>query len=748
MLSIRRVEIDNFVCFDRCVIEPSTDPERPLTIIRAENGCGKTTLLRAVSWGMYGEQSLPGDPAQFSLHPADWRPGDQGVKTTVAIEFETDGSSRDDPTGNPTNTVYELTRSITTIGHVPSRAGAPDFRRIDEHTRLMVREPDGSWARHDAGVDAVVRQLLPWGLHDFFVMDADEAADFVGGSENKVISRHVVTQKTTHAVQALLGIDVFKEASKRVAKLAQKFGREATKAIGDADLDRQQSELDELRRQAEELSARVTDGRRTASDIKDRLDDARNALESLVGSIGARDELKQRMTENRERHEEFTKRRAIAVAQYAGELEAVDLLGVLAAREIKLAHRSLQPLYDNNSIPMKHVGFVQSLLNNGVCVCGQDLSFDGEHRRRVAEMLDQSSAQAEHANHLAHVLDAANALRVHEDSIEWEVRCTAHAAEVAEIDEEMRGLENVKRDINNKLDSVDDEQVQVKRDEIRALETQNDKTQRDLVVNIDSFDQTNGRASELDKQIVRQRRRLRAARDQEACRETARVIEEVLDRAYLTIQNEQVKELSDEMNRLFANMAANASDDEFETLDRRKATLRMIAEVGLRPVDGSVEEFEIYALNSRARSMPPTEINGASRRTLALAFVLALCKVSRTRAPLIADSLLNFMSGVVRSNTLRVTATTASQPVLLLTGSDLESQTEIKTVKNSAGATYTLTGQWQHVEEGGDVVNQTDPRQVTLICTCGPRQYCHICERVGQANLPGWSERALRGHPA
>ena len=118
--------------------------------------------------------------------------------------------------------------------------------------------------------------------------------------------------------------------------------------------------------------------------------------------------------------------------------------------------------------------------------------------------------------------------------------------------------------------------------------------------------------------------------------------------------------------------------------------------------------------------------------------MLGLCKVSGTLAPLVADSLLNFMSGSVRTNTLRITAETASQPILLLTGSDLESKSEVDLVARYAGATYTLTGQWQHTAQGGDVVNLTDERQVSLICRCGPREFCNVCERQGQADNPGW----------
>ena len=53
----------------------------------------------------------------------------------------------------------------------------------------MVRALDGQWGTHEQSPDAVVAELLPWELRDFFIMNADEAADFVGGSENKPVSR-------------------------------------------------------------------------------------------------------------------------------------------------------------------------------------------------------------------------------------------------------------------------------------------------------------------------------------------------------------------------------------------------------------------------------------------------------------------------------------------------------------------------------------------------------------------------------
>ena len=318
MLLIRRIEIENFVCFENITIEPSTNRERPLTVIRAENASGKTSLLRAIRWGMYGEEGLPDNASQFSLHPADWNPDADGIRTKVAICFETDGSSRDNPEGNPTNTVYEVSRTVKTVAQKPTHKNAPDFRRIDEHAELMRQDPSGAWLPHEAGVAHVVSQLLPIDLKDFFVMDADEAADFVGGSENKVIRPQVVIEKTSFAVRSLLGLDVFEVAKDRVEKIADEFGRAATRAVGNVALNRQQEKLDEMRKDLEKAKSLVREERTKKEDIEDDLDRTRDRLEAQIGSIGAQDELQQRLKENRARRNQLAKKRQEANRQALG----------------------------------------------------------------------------------------------------------------------------------------------------------------------------------------------------------------------------------------------------------------------------------------------------------------------------------------------------------------------------------------------------------------------------------------------
>ena len=743
MLKLRRIEIDNFVCFDNLVIEPSIDSERPLTVIRAENGSGKTTFLRALRWGMYGERGLPGDSTRFSLHPSWWRPNDDGIKTKVTIEFETDGSTRDYAEGSSITTVYQLVRSVTTIGKPTARDDEPDFRRINEQTQLMVKEGDGMWTPHTVGVEAVIEQLLPWGLRDFFVMDADEATDFVGGSENKVMNRREVIKKTTDAVHSLLGIDVFRKASDRVAKMAREFGAQATRAIGDADLNALQEDLNLHRGEADELTEKISEQKTQKTELEDRLRQRRDSLETELKDIGAAEELRTRLVENRKQHERVTKNRRTTLAHLAGELESTELLASLASSEVGKAYEMLRTLYEKGHIPLKHLNFVRDLLESGTCVCGQALFEDSVHRRHVEGRIAKSAEQEERANYLGQLHDAAKSLRDHAGATSWDDRSTQLAGALSALDKELADLCLEKRDIDNKLKKLDEGNIQAIRDEIAALETQVDNLNRNLAINEDDLPRLTSKIDSLDKQIHQRQRNERAAADKRAAETMARLLVNVLNGAYGTIQAEQVSELAQRMNRLFVQMAANVSDEDYEEMQRNKATLKMIAEVGLRPVDDKSDDYEIYALNSRGRPMPPIEVNGASRRVLALSFVLALCAESRTYAPLIADSLLNFMSGTVRRNTLRVTAENSNQPILLLTSSDLQALSEAELVAQYAGATYTLTGQWDAIDagSGGDVIRWAEQRQVSLICPCDPRQYCDICERTGQAGSPGWSRR-------
>ena len=747
MLKFRSIEIENFVLFDRIVIEPSTDPNRPLTVVRAENGSGKTTLLRAIRWGMYGENGLPGQRQRFPIQPPRWQPRDGAVRSEVAIEFETDGSTRHNRQGRPTITAYRLTRSVTTMPREGADGRGPDFHRIGENSQLMVKGVDGQWEPHAAGVKAVVEQLLPFGLQDFFVMDADEAADFVGGSENKVMAHDDVVRKTTTAVHSLLGIDVFRSAARRTGRIARDFGALATKAVGDANLDALQQEYETLVKQHDDLQSKTDDYRSRKAELEDRLADVNDDLLAEAKHAGAAEQLVERRAEIRDRHKVVARQHRDTSIALAGLLESSELLASLSTRSIEKVKSILAPLHEEGHIPLAHLHFVRGLLRNGTCICGVDLSNDEQATHNIEQRMRESEAKQDRANYLAQLYEICQDLHGLAERDAWDDDRDALVCKLDGLERDLSTLDNVKRDIDRDLDQIDHAKIGILRDQAAAVTTQIEKTDRGLAAGEQELPKLEKQIDSIKKKLDQRRRSVAAARDHQVAQLLADFVTEVLTKAYGTIQVAQVGELSHRMNQLFHQMAANASDEDLGQVQHDKATLRMIAEVGLRPAEGKPGDYEIYALNSRGRSMPPIEINGASRRVLALSFVLALCRESGTDAPLVADSMLNFMSGAVRRNTLRITAQNARQPILLLTSSDMEAASEVEAVDQYAGATYTLTPQWEAGvgSKEGDVMRETTPGLVSVLCLCGPRQYCEVCERIGQSDRPDWSRRADGG---
>ena len=738
MIRFRRIKIENFVCFDHLEFEPSIDPDRPLTVVRAENGSGKTTLLRSILWGMYGEAGLPSEAKNFGIHLAEWEPNDEGMRTSVEIEFENDGTTRSSTSSRREVTRYQLIRRVTTVIPAVTREGPPNFRREHESKELMFRSPGGRWERHEHGVDAVIAELLPIDLRDFFVMDADQVVDFVGGGENKHIHRREVINKTTSALHSLLGIDVFKDTSERVSKLARDFGASAARTIAKADLNQLQSELERLRKEHEEVSERLQGNLRSKADVEGQLEECNDRISDEAAGKGKLESLDRENRFIKNRLAELGAERESILGKLSLALESQDLLATMAIREIRGTHGLLKPLHDQGKIPQRHLAFVEDLLTEGICVCGQDLNLKSVYRQRVEDKLAEGRKDQDRANHLGNLYDSARILMDEERSVRWVRERKDLSSSIALISQQLENFGLELKANEELLANVDSEKIQQLQAEKGLLEKKLEDLNRSIGADEPRKPELERNVDSLEKKIDQRKRSEGAAKDHLQAEQLAKLVNQVLGAAYDRILHQQVEGLSVRMNRLFSNMAENVGDEELEDISERRATLKMITEVGIHRVED--DSFEIFARNRHGRLMPPTEVNGASRRVLALSFVLALCKESRTDAPLVADSLLNFMSGTVRRNSLRITAQQSSQPILLLTGADLEAPSEAEAVDRYAGATYTLTAQW-HAREagsGGDVLRQIKERSVSLLCNCGPRQYCDICEREGQANSPGW----------
>ena len=71
------------------VIEFSVDPDRPLTLLFGPNGSGKTALLNAFTWGLYGEFTDGFDYKQRLVSNRALA-ADEAAEAVVELAFEHD----------------------------------------------------------------------------------------------------------------------------------------------------------------------------------------------------------------------------------------------------------------------------------------------------------------------------------------------------------------------------------------------------------------------------------------------------------------------------------------------------------------------------------------------------------------------------------------------------------------------------------------------------------------------------------
>jgi DNA sulfur modification protein DndD len=138
------------------------------------------------------------------------------------------------------------------------------------------------------------------------------------------------------------------------------------------------------------------------------------------------------------------------------------------------------------------------------------------------------------------------------------------------------------------------------------------------------------------------------------------------------------------------------------------------------------EDFDILVYGLNGKQIDPDQaLNGASRRAITLAFILALTKVSEVKAPNIIDTPLGMMSGYVKQSVLNQTLKEGTQVILFLTHDEIQGVEHILDTK--AGMVYTLTNPAHYPRM---LVNQPTVNDAKIIrCACNHRQSCEICAR-------------------
>lgn len=705
-MKLLRAKFENFRLLRDLDLTFSNETKRRLTVIRAANESGKTTILTALQWALYGDSALPGKGEGYRLHPIDWNVSEgKRIPITVSVEFELTRFRRGPAGLIETRRLYRLVRSA--FEDVDSSA-----RRSSSTVRLFALNDYGA-SPIDAP-DALINEELPPELRDVFFTDGDRALSFIEAD----VALSTKRERVQRAIRSLLGLGVIEDAIKHVKKSATDVNRQAKQVGPRGELAQIASRLEKIDEDDARFEADLEDARQQFGAFDLKVDETDRKISDALRK-GDKEKLQKDLDDAKRELKRLDEQVASANKEHSGLFRSRSLAADLLAPVFDIAFEKLQVMHDQGKIPSTTIPVLQERLSGELCICGENLKSDNPDGLRRRDHIKKLIEDSERADEIQEVITdlyyGAKSLQVGSGGTPW-------LDQYKGVVERRDGLQVLRdeagrkfRSLELQLDSLPETDIQGLREARRQY-----KDQRDRWLSKSSSLETQLAALRREKEQLEQQRD-RLLREQ---KKGARIIAElevtqdvvsVLQASYDRITHDELEKVSKLMNQTFLEMIG---------ADPEQGAIIQRAEIS--------PEFDIIVYGPNGRTLnPDRDLNGASRRALTLAFILALTKVSEVEAPNVIDTPLGMTSGYVKRSILKTAIRESAQLILFLTHDEIAGCEDI--LDDAAGVVSTLTNPAHYPKM---LVN--DPGVVerkVLRCDCSHRSECRLCQRRSDAEI-------------
>jgi DNA sulfur modification protein DndD len=701
MIQLRSATFKNFRSLRDVSIDFAYEKPKVLTVIRAENAVGKTTLLTALTWALFGDAALPKRRPEYRLHPLHLSAEEVVGRCEIAVEVKF--ATIDEETGEVAE--FNLIRTTADV-LVEEGTWQP------QPSSLVVLRLTSKGSREIENPTAMIDTLMPMSLKDVFFIDGDRALAFIESIGERTAKR----KRVEDAVRQLLGLDLLEGAQKHVDEARL----EAMRAVK---REAQGSNLASLAEKEEQLTADIaTETERLTSLTDDltatdgRLTRAREAREKiLLEGGGDRQQLAKALRKAEDDLSNERKNSESLVKALRSYLNSSSLTFALAGSAIETAASVLRDLEDQKVIPNTLPEIVQERIERGVCICGASVTPGTPGHEVLCGLLNDASKLGKHNEILMHLNAAANRRVLGLDGkTNWvnamkesERSLQSSLGTIRTLEDRVGELEAQIRGIPEKDIEAADRLVRSEEGEQTRLNSEIGKLRGRIEVFRQQLDDV---AKSRSKELNRESKFIRRAAEETAANDLLGVIKGTI----AALQGETLVEVSQKMNEIFMQM--------------------IVAEIdSLRGAIRSVEltaSYDIVVHGPGNSSLDPDiDLSGAQRRALTLAFILSLISVSGVKAPNVVDTPLGMTSGAVKRAILRYAAENSPQLILFLTHDEIRGIEEV--LDEFVGVSVTFT----HSDHFPLKIKNKPPTDIseTLVCRCDHRSWCQLCE-LAKAN--------------
>lgn len=599
-MRIERIDLRNYRQFRNVSIDFGKSPTQDLHIIVADNGTGKTNLLNAINWCLYGnEPHLSKDSQQLPrINLNTLVQASEGMKETVSVELvtETEGNR------------ITFRRSEDYLVH--NNAKQPVLHDINFTVTYLDDKKNAKWVM-DEEATAYVERFVPRDIREFFFFDGERLDTYFKSATGQQIS---------NAIFRISQVDTLNRISERLETVVNDLKREAGKrspqieGIREAIEDKEKNRK-ETNEQMVELGAQKEEAKQKIDELNERL---RNIPDIEV-----------LQKEQARLYETSKKKEQVRNDKITEKQDMLFELGILLRLYPTLTTSSqvINDKVEKKEIPQTYdTRLLESILSTRYCICTRRVEEGSSEEKHIRQLRADIASSSVIAQELLQMIGPSEQIKK---------KISAFRSVLEKITREIQLYDDELNDITLKTQSIDTQIGGFNVEQVKQWYAELNNYQRIYDFNIERITNLKLARERLDKEIADLNQDLNKALLKEA------VFQEV--RHQITFGNrasgivyDVVKTMMDRVRKAIEH-ETRAS---FFDLVWKKGTFKDVY------IDENYSLHLIHELGYECLG----SVSASERQLLALSFVIALHKVSGFDSPILVDTPVARVSNEQREN--------------------------------------------------------------------------------------------------
>lgn len=618
------IKIENFRQYKGPIeIKFSLDKEKNFTIIKGTNGAGKTNLLNAITWCLYGEELhkpdvISGGPRYNLITKNEMGPNEEFF---VKVEL-----SMLDEYGN--KVIFR--RSL---------------RCYTDKNEVLVQDPfgekfdvfysDGNNDKPLAHPYIFIEKNMPKAIEGYFFFDGEKLEEYFEENSGSSISKSVSELSQINLLDAVT--DRLSTRKLDYYNQIRKLNKEESSVVGSKnDFEAKKRRAKKEKESAIEELEKIDNKLDKIKKEKEKIDhhDAKQ-LESDLNKLRSRaDRIDSSINKTKDKKNEFLISRFPLLLSYSA---------------MKYTCNLGEDLEEAGFIPPQYKkGFLESILAKNKCICGHDLAEDLEARKSIVDLKNNTSDitdVSEEVNitlkDLKTVMDIVKKFDDDREEFNKDIREYKH--ELSGIEEEIEEKEFQYGQINHPLIKKLEQDIKTyenKRDEQIERRVNAERDYRDAEEELEKIKKEERGRRVKDKQLAK------LIQYNEFCESAMEIIDKLKEDLTENIRKKVQKSTEEQFKKLMWK-------DNFESIYINKSY-----NVTLKDVTGE--------------NVSPGILSAGEKLVLALSFVAALNTISGFELPFIIDTPMGRLDQEMKTNISKTLPeyVKGNQVALLVTGEE------------------------------------------------------------------------------